>query len=106
MMPMCATFGGLGPRRRISSAQKLSDNTTVAMRLLRIAARGPALWRTIHVPLRARSFCAASDGYNWRDPLNLESKLTEEEIMIRDTAKAYCQVLVFLFLLAHARGAS
>jgi len=29
--------------------------------------------------------------YNWEDPLNLESLLTEEEIMIRDQAHQYCQ---------------
>ena len=29
--------------------------------------------------------------FNWEDPFLLESQLTEEERMIRDTAKAYCQ---------------
>ncbi|KAI5116075.1 hypothetical protein M0805_004386 [Coniferiporia weirii] len=29
--------------------------------------------------------------YNWEDPLKLESLLTEEEIAVRDTARAYCQ---------------
>ncbi|KXN87491.1 Glutaryl-CoA dehydrogenase, mitochondrial [Leucoagaricus sp. SymC.cos] len=29
--------------------------------------------------------------FNWEDPLNLESQLTEEEIAIRDTAHEYCQ---------------
>jgi glutaryl-CoA dehydrogenase len=29
--------------------------------------------------------------FNWEDPLNLESQLTEEEIAIRDTARDYCQ---------------
>eukprot|EP00457_Paulinella_chromatophora_P008840 gb/GEZN01008889.1/.p1 GENE.gb/GEZN01008889.1/~~gb/GEZN01008889.1/.p1 ORF type:complete len:426 (+),score=46.43 gb/GEZN01008889.1/:3-1280(+) len=29
--------------------------------------------------------------FSWEDPLNLESGLTEEEVMIRDTARAYCQ---------------
>lgn len=29
--------------------------------------------------------------FDWQDPLNLESKLTEEERMIRDTAYSYCQ---------------
>ncbi|KAF5908150.1 glutaryl-CoA dehydrogenase, partial [Clarias magur] len=29
--------------------------------------------------------------FNWRDALNLESLLTEEEIMIRDTFRTYCQ---------------
>lgn len=28
--------------------------------------------------------------FNWRDPLNLESQLTEEEIIIRDSFKTYC----------------
>ncbi|KAI8876440.1 glutaryl-CoA dehydrogenase [Backusella circina FSU 941] len=29
--------------------------------------------------------------YNWEDPLNLESLLTEEEVFIRDSVKDYCQ---------------
>ncbi|KAI8145563.1 glutaryl-CoA dehydrogenase [Fennellomyces sp. T-0311] len=29
--------------------------------------------------------------YNWQDPLNLEKLLTDEEIMVRDAARDYCQ---------------
>lgn len=29
--------------------------------------------------------------FNWQDALNLESQLTEEEILVRDQFKAYCQ---------------
>lgn len=29
--------------------------------------------------------------YNWQDPLNLESQLTEDEVFVRDAAHAYCQ---------------
>ncbi|TEB30325.1 acyl-CoA dehydrogenase domain-containing protein [Coprinellus micaceus] len=29
--------------------------------------------------------------YNWEDPLNLESNLTEDEVAIRDMARSYCQ---------------
>jgi glutaryl-CoA dehydrogenase len=29
--------------------------------------------------------------FNWEDPLDLESELTEEERMVRDSARAYCQ---------------
>jgi glutaryl-CoA dehydrogenase len=29
--------------------------------------------------------------FDWKDALNLESKLTEDEISIRDTARQYCQ---------------
>ena len=34
---------------------------------------------------------ASTVSFNWKDPLNLESRLSEEEIMIRDTAYNYCQ---------------
>lgn len=34
---------------------------------------------------------AAAIPFNWEDPLDLESRLTEDEIMIRDTARAYAQ---------------
>ncbi|KAI8067564.1 glutaryl-CoA dehydrogenase [Gongronella butleri] len=29
--------------------------------------------------------------YDWRDPLNLDSQLTEEEQLVRDAARSYCQ---------------
>lgn len=29
--------------------------------------------------------------FNWRDALDLEGQLTEEEIMIRDSFRDYCQ---------------
>ena len=41
-----------------------------------------------NTPLLARSKPA---NFNWEDPFLLEDQLTEEERMIRDTAKAYCQ---------------
>ena len=28
--------------------------------------------------------------FNWEDPLDLESQLTEDERMIRDSARAFC----------------
>jgi glutaryl-CoA dehydrogenase len=43
---------------------------------------------SINTPLTARSKPAS---FNWEDPFLLEDQLTEEERMIRDTAKAYCQ---------------
>ena len=41
-----------------------------------------------NTPLIARS---KPTNFNWEDPFLLEDQLTEEERMIRDTAKAYCQ---------------
>ena len=34
---------------------------------------------------------ATLPAFDWKDPLNLESRLTEEEILVRDTAQKYCQ---------------
>uniref|UniRef100_A0A3Q2QQP5 Glutaryl-CoA dehydrogenase, mitochondrial n=1 Tax=Fundulus heteroclitus TaxID=8078 RepID=A0A3Q2QQP5_FUNHE len=34
---------------------------------------------------------AAKVAFSWQDPLDLEGQLTEEEIMIRDTFRNYCQ---------------
>ena len=34
---------------------------------------------------------SASQDYNWEDPLGLEAQLTEEERMIRDSVRAYCE---------------
>lgn len=42
-------------------------------------------------PQRAASMAA----FDWKDALNLESRLTEEEIMVRDTAHQYCQEKLF-----------
>ncbi|KAK5639084.1 hypothetical protein RI129_011576 [Pyrocoelia pectoralis] len=33
--------------------------------------------------------------FNWEDPLNLESQLTEEEIAIKDTCRKFCQEKLF-----------
>src|SRR6186713_2709725 len=34
-------------------------------------------------------------GFNWEDPLDLEGELTEEERMVRDTARGYAQDKLF-----------
>ncbi|MEO1013574.1 MAG: acyl-CoA dehydrogenase [Pseudomonadota bacterium] len=34
---------------------------------------------------------SAKQGFDWRDPLSLEAQLTDEERMIRDAARGYCQ---------------
>ena len=44
--------------------------------------------------LRALSTTSSSFSklqFDWKDPLNLESRLTDEEKMVRDTARDYCQ---------------
>jgi glutaryl-CoA dehydrogenase len=33
--------------------------------------------------------------FDWADPLRLEEELTEEERMVRDSARAYCQEKLF-----------
>lgn len=35
--------------------------------------------------------CILVAKFDWRDALNLESQLTEEEIIVRDQIRAYCQ---------------
>ncbi|PFH52134.1 hypothetical protein AMATHDRAFT_74426 [Amanita thiersii Skay4041] len=47
-----------------------------------------ALCPTSTLSRRAASSVAK---FEWEDPFNLESQLTEEEIAIRDTAREYCQ---------------
>jgi len=40
--------------------------------------------------------------FNWEDPLNLESQLTQDEIMIRDSFRSFCEEkLMPRVLLAH-----
>lgn len=35
--------------------------------------------------------CASTVAFDWQDPLNLASQLTEEELAIHETANSYCQ---------------
>ena len=41
--------------------------------------------------------------FNWEDPLDLEGELTEEERMVRDTARGYAQDKLFPRVLAAYR---
>ena len=34
---------------------------------------------------------AAEASFNWEDPLLLDSQLTDDERMVRDAARSYCQ---------------
>ncbi|EJD00041.1 acyl-CoA dehydrogenase domain-containing protein [Fomitiporia mediterranea MF3/22] len=45
----------------------------------------------VSVHLSSRRHASTFAKYDWEDPLNLESLLTEEEIAVRDTARSYCQ---------------
>jgi glutaryl-CoA dehydrogenase len=45
---------------------------------------------TIQKPAAARQ-----DAFDWQDPLDLESELTEDERMVRDTARSYAQDKLF-----------
>lgn len=38
-----------------------------------------------------KTAAAEEPKYNWHDPLNLESQLTEDEIAIRDAFRSYCK---------------
>ncbi len=53
-----------------------------------IARRAAAACRSM--PLRALASQAKAT-YDWSDPMNLNSQLTEDERMFRDSAHAFCQ---------------
>lgn len=42
----------------------------------------------LRIPISSKS--SSAPNFDWKDPLNLESLLTEEEIAIRDTFRTYC----------------
>jgi glutaryl-CoA dehydrogenase len=44
-------------------------------------------------PVASRNYAAHAtpQPFNWEDPLNAQSLLTEDEIAISETAEAYCQ---------------
>lgn len=39
----------------------------------------------------ASTKASSAPKFNWQDPLNLESQLTEEEVAVRDAFRGYCQ---------------
>jgi len=43
----------------------------------------------------ARPAAAVSDAFDWQDPLRLDDELTEEERLVRDTARRYAQEELF-----------
>ncbi len=58
--------------------------------LVRVSARQLA---SAARPIAVRGYAdhATPQKFNWEDPLNVRSLLTEEEIAISETAEAYCQ---------------
>jgi len=57
---------------------------------LLLRARVPTVARAT-AALAQRRLASTYTSFDWTDALNLESKLTEEERMVRDTAKDFCQ---------------
>jgi len=51
----------------------------------------PGLIEELQYDPKVKKAPAPKPKFDWQDALNLESQLTEEEIMIRDAAHAYCQ---------------
>src|SRR5579862_9873283 len=45
--------------------------------------------------LQPKSALIKDASFNWEDPLDLESELTEEERMVRDTARDFAQEKLF-----------
>ena len=57
-----------------------------------VRALGPALSRNITSSSPSQSSSAGDKvEFNYRDALNLECRLTEEEVMVRDVFHQYCQ---------------
>src|SRR6202034_894472 len=54
--------------------------------------------------LQPKSALIKDAAFRWDDPLDLESQLTEEERMVRDTARDYAQEKLFPGVLAANRG--
>jgi glutaryl-CoA dehydrogenase len=60
--------------------------------ILRTTARQlTAAARPVAVTSRSYAAHATPQTFDWQDPLNAQSLLTEEEIAISETAEAYCQ---------------
>src|SRR5258705_3214838 len=55
----------------------------------------------IHTPAAARP-----DAFDWQDPLDLEGELTQDEKMVRDTARSYAQDKLLPRVLKAFRDAS
>lgn len=59
----------------------------MSLRLLTKAIRPSMVPNTRTMASKSKAFVT----YDWTDPLNLNSQLTEEEIAVRDVARDYCQ---------------
>jgi len=98
----CLFGGGLNSLNRI---QTLSGSTSSILNLRNITTTStkdtpPASAETCRVytdpaapdvPVPKTEAKKQKLSFNWKDPLDLESKLTDEEKLVRDTAYSYCQ---------------
>jgi len=69
----------------------LSKNINGQARLITQGKNVTAALGEPEVKAPAKAKKAPLPAFDWKDPLNLEINLTEEEIMVRDTAYQYCQ---------------
>jgi len=69
----------------------LSKNINGQARLITQGKNVTAALGEPEVKAPAQAKKAPLPAFDWKDPLNLEINLTEEEIMVRDTAYQYCQ---------------
>merc|ERR1719270_904761 len=97
----CLFGGGLNSLNKI---QTVSGSTSSILNLRNITTSStkdtpPATAETcrVHTDPAApdvpvpKTVQKAKLSFNWKDPLDLESKLTDEEKLVRDTAYSYCQ---------------
>ncbi|KAG0377460.1 hypothetical protein BGX24_006060, partial [Mortierella sp. AD032] len=59
----------------------------MSLRILTRAIKPTMLSNTRTMASKSKAFVK----YDWTDPLNLESQLTEDERSVRDVARDYCQ---------------
>lgn len=72
-------------------ARTQNKHAPVSSSLSSLSSLSPAL-RTPHTHTqRCMSSAVGGVEYDWQDSLNIEDQLTDEERMIRDTARSYAQ---------------
>ena len=76
------------------SALKANSKRAPAPSVLKSTAKSSSFTggiKSSSAQLRFKSSANSGDVFNWQDPLLLDSKLTEEELMIRDQVRQYSQ---------------
>src|SRR5205823_5218369 len=85
------------PRKRLSScaAKSACGGRSCGRSINRRAEKDTGHPMSVAIETIEKPPMARQDAFDWQDPLDLESELTQDERMVRDTARSYAQDKLF-----------